>query len=92
MRWAQVPGPARLKLTLDLDKTAQQADRANARAVLDLDAPQLKGVATIAAKPVIAALHGIDLDCARAQRVQPRIETVVGAGPSLAGAARARSR
>ena len=55
------PGPARLKLSLDLDKTAQQADRANARAVFDLDAPQLKGVITIAAKPVITALHGIDL-------------------------------
>ena len=48
----------------------QQADRANARAVLDLDAPQLKGVATIAAKPVIAAVHGIDLDGARAQRIR----------------------
>ena len=55
------PGPARLKLSLDLDKTAQQADRANARAVFDLDAPLLKGVVTIAAKPVIAAVHGIDL-------------------------------
>lgn len=55
------PGPARLKLTLDLDKSAQQADRANARAVFDLDASQLKGVVTIAAKPVITALHGIDL-------------------------------
>ena len=55
------PGPARLKLSLDLDKTAQQADRASARAVFDLDTPLLKGVVTIAAKPVIAAVHGIDL-------------------------------
>ncbi|MDP3076162.1 AsmA-like C-terminal region-containing protein [Bradyrhizobium sp.] len=55
------PGPARLKLSLELDKTAQQADHANARAVFDLDAPQLKGVVTIAAKPIITALHGIDL-------------------------------
>jgi len=55
------PGPARLKLSLDLDKLAQQADHASARAVFDLDTPQLKGVITIAAKPVIAALHGIDL-------------------------------
>ncbi|MES2198527.1 MAG: AsmA family protein [Pseudomonadota bacterium] len=55
------PGPARLKLSLDLDKSAQPADRANARAVFDLDAPQLKGVVTIAAKPVITALNGIDL-------------------------------
>jgi hypothetical protein len=56
------PGPARLKLTLDLDKNAEHADRADARAVFDLDAPQLKGVATITAKPDIAALQGIDLD------------------------------
>jgi large subunit ribosomal protein L24 len=56
------PGPARLKLSLNLDKNAQQADRANARAVFDLDTPQLKGVVTIAAKPVIVALHGIDLE------------------------------
>ena len=65
------PGPARLKLSLDLDKNAQQADRANARAVFDLDAPQLKGVVTIAAKPVVAALARHRSGGARAQRVQP---------------------
>jgi large subunit ribosomal protein L24 len=59
------PGPARLKLALDLDKNSEHADRANARAVLDLDAPQLKGVATITAKPDIAAMRGIDLDTLR---------------------------
>jgi uncharacterized protein involved in outer membrane biogenesis len=59
------PGPARLKLALDLDKNAEHADRANARAVLDLDAPQLKGTATITAKPAIAALRGMDLEALR---------------------------
>jgi len=59
------PGAARLKLALDLDKNSERADRANARAVLDLDAPQLKGVATITAKPDIAAIRGIDLDTLR---------------------------
>ena len=59
------PGTARLKLTLDLDKSSEHADRANARAVFDLDAPQLKAVATITAKPEIAALRGIDLDALR---------------------------
>jgi hypothetical protein len=54
-----------LKLTLDLDKNAEHADRANARAVLDLDAPQLKGTATITAKPVVSALRGIDLEALR---------------------------
>ena len=58
------PGPARLKLTLDLDK-AQRADRANARAVLELDAPQLKGTATLTATPDVAVLLGIDLDALR---------------------------
>lgn len=55
------PGPAHLKLSFDLEKNAQQADRASARAVFDLDTPLLKGVVTLAAKPVIAALQSIDL-------------------------------
>jgi hypothetical protein len=57
------PGPARLKLNLDLDKGS--ASRANAHAMLDLDAPQLKGVTTITAKPEIAAIRGLDLDALR---------------------------
>jgi hypothetical protein len=63
------PGPARLKLTLDLEKNSEHADRANARAVLDLDAPQLKGAATITAKPDIAAMRGIDLDTLRRSEI-----------------------
>ena len=55
------PGPARVRLALDLDKNTAQADRANARAVIDVDAPLLKGVTTITAKPAVAALHGNDL-------------------------------
>jgi len=54
-------GPARVKLTLALDANAAQADRANARAVVDIDAPKLKGVTTVTAKPLLAAVHGIDL-------------------------------
>ena len=56
------PGPARMRLWLDLDKNPQQADRASARAVFDFDAPLLEGTATITARPVIAAVRGIDLD------------------------------
>jgi uncharacterized protein involved in outer membrane biogenesis len=67
------PGPARLKLTLDLDKNAEHADRASARAVLDLDAPQLKGVATFTAKPDIAAIRAIDLD--KLQRSEIGVES-----------------
>ena len=61
MRWAQVPARRASSCRSIWTRSAQQADRANARAVFDLDAPQLKGTVTIAAKPVIAALHGIDL-------------------------------
>ena len=60
-----VPGPARLKLALDVDRSAKAADRATARAVLDLDAPQLKGAVTMTATPDVAALRGIDLDALR---------------------------
>jgi uncharacterized protein involved in outer membrane biogenesis len=67
------PGPARLKLALDLDKNATQADRANARVVIDVEAPLLKGVTTITAKPPVAAIHGIDL--AALQRSELGIES-----------------
>lgn len=58
------PGPARVKLALELNNSAGQSDRSNARAVIDVDAPQLKGITTITAKPPVAAIqgaiHGID--------------------------------
>jgi uncharacterized protein involved in outer membrane biogenesis len=57
-----VPGPARVKLTLAVDKEAARADRANALATIDLDAPQFKGSATISAKPGSANLRDADLD------------------------------
>jgi large subunit ribosomal protein L24 len=56
------PGPAHLKLSLDLDKNPGHADRATARAVFDIDAPEFKGVTTIAATPVIAAIRDVDSD------------------------------
>jgi large subunit ribosomal protein L24 len=55
-------GPAHLKLALAVDKEAAGADRANARATIDLDAPQFKGSATISAKPGAANLRDGDLD------------------------------
>ncbi|UWU67358.1 AsmA-like C-terminal region-containing protein [Bradyrhizobium sp. NC92] len=57
-----LPGATRLKLDLSLDKNAEQADRSNARVVLDLDAPQLKTTATLAAQTPAAAIGGIDLE------------------------------
>jgi large subunit ribosomal protein L24 len=57
-----LPGTTRLKLDLSLDKNAEHADRSDARAVFDLDAPQLKATATLAAQTPVAALNGIDID------------------------------
>ncbi|MDH2351014.1 AsmA-like C-terminal region-containing protein [Bradyrhizobium sp. SSUT18] len=57
-----LPGATRLKLDLSLDKNAEHADRNDARAVLDLDAPQLKATATLAAQTPVAAVNGIDID------------------------------
>ncbi|OKO74690.1 membrane protein [Bradyrhizobium sp. NAS80.1] len=58
-----LPGATRLKLDLSLDKNAEHADRSDARIALDLDAPQLKATATLAAQtPAAAAVNGIDLD------------------------------
>ena len=59
---ATSPGPARLKLALNITKNAQEPDRANARAVLDLNTPQLRGVATLSARPSLAAIRSADLD------------------------------
>ena len=63
------PGPARLKLALDIGKDAGHADRASARAVLDLDAPQLQGTATVTAEPPVAAMRGVDLDTLRKTQI-----------------------
>ncbi|MET0969194.1 MAG: AsmA-like C-terminal region-containing protein [Tardiphaga sp.] len=54
-------GPARFKLALDLGKDPQRADRAVARAVLDVDLPQVKGTTTLTAAPTVASLRGADL-------------------------------
>lgn len=59
---APLPGATRLKLDLSLDKDAEHPDRSDARAVLDLDAPQLKATATLAAQAPVAAVNGIDID------------------------------
>jgi large subunit ribosomal protein L24 len=59
---APLPGATRLKLDLSLDKNAEHADRSDARAVIELDAPQLKATATLAAQTPVAAVNGIDID------------------------------
>ena len=53
--------------------------------MLDLDAPQLKGVTTITAKPEIAAIRGIDLDALRRGEIgiESKLSSEKG-GPLLA--------
>src|SRR6202023_112706 len=70
----QGPGPARLKLALDLDKNAEHAD---------LDAPQLKGAVTITATPAIAAVRGIDLDALQRSEVGIESKLTSARGGSL---------
>jgi large subunit ribosomal protein L24 len=77
------PGPARLKLSISLDKNPDHADRANARAVLDIDAPDFKGVSTITAAPVIAAVRGIDLDALARSEIGIESKLSSGQGRSL---------
>ena len=77
------PGAARFKLTLDVDKDADHADRASAHATIDLDAPQLKGSATITARPAIAAMRGIDLDALRRSEIGIESKLSSGQGHAL---------
>ena len=55
-------GTARLKLALDLGKDTGHPDRASAHAVLDIDAPQVKGVTTLTATPAIGELRAMNLE------------------------------
>lgn len=71
-------------MTLDLDRNAEHADRVDARAVFDVDAPQLKAVATVTAKPDIAALRGIDLDALRRIEFSVDLKLFSKSGRSLA--------
>jgi AsmA-like C-terminal region/AsmA family len=76
------PGPARLKLALDLDSHSGQVGRAHARAVVDLDSPLLKGLATIRANPPVAAINGLDL--AALGRSEIGIESKLSSGQGRA--------
>jgi uncharacterized protein involved in outer membrane biogenesis len=78
---AATPGPARAKLALTLEKNTAQADRTNARLVLDLDTPQFTGVTTITARPQLSAIHGIDVDALRRSDVV--VETKLSSGQGL---------
>jgi large subunit ribosomal protein L24 len=59
------PGPAHIKLALDLGKPdpgKSKGQTDHATAVLDLDAPQLKGHAVVTATPSAKAISSFDVD------------------------------
>ena len=76
-------GAARAKLALDLEGIAGQADRVSARAVLDLDTPQLKGITTLTAKPAVAAINGIDIEAVRRSEIAVELKLSSVQGGSL---------
>ncbi|NVN87460.1 MAG: AsmA family protein [Rhodopseudomonas sp.] len=58
----ETPGATRATLAFDLDAKQAAPGRVNARATVELDSPQLKGTASLSAKPAIADLRATDLD------------------------------
>lgn len=56
------PGAAKLKLALDVARTQPKSDRVDARMVLDIDAPQIKGNLIIKSTPAVVAMRGFDGD------------------------------
>lgn len=76
-------GPAHIKLALDIGKDPGQADRAVARAIVDLSAQQLQGSATITAKPQLAAVQGLDLDRLRLSDVTIATKLAAARGDAL---------
>ncbi len=77
-------GPVRAKLALDLGRSKEQpADRAAARADLELDAPFLKGRATLTTMPPIAAIRSLDLETLRRSEIGVETRFSAQRGDSL---------
>ena len=62
---ASSPGAARVQLKADFARAKDRAGRTNARAVLDIDAPQVKGAVTLTAAQNIDIASGFDLAALR---------------------------
>lgn len=74
---AKEPGAARMQLTADVGKSKDRSGRTDARAVLDIDAPQIKGAITLTAAPNIDLMHGLDLSALRGKEF--KVETRLAA-------------
>lgn len=57
----KTPGAARVQLSADLGKAGDRPGRTNARAVFDIDAPQIRGVVTLTSTPALDVTRGLDL-------------------------------
>lgn len=62
---ATMPGPAHMQLSAEVGKAGNRSGRTDTRAVLDIDAPQLKGAITLTASPTIDLARGFDLAAIR---------------------------
>lgn len=80
---APAPGAAKVKLTFDLGKDGSQADRASARAVLDIAAPQISGVTTFTATPLVAAMRSLDVDALSRSEITVESRLAAGRGSQL---------
>ncbi|KJC61184.1 membrane protein [Bradyrhizobium sp. LTSPM299] len=77
-------GPVHAKLALDLSKgKGQAADRSSAQAMLDLDAPQVKGRTVISAMPPTAAIRALDLDAIGRSDIAAEAKFSAGEGNAL---------
>jgi uncharacterized protein involved in outer membrane biogenesis len=74
---ATAPGPARLKLQLDIGKNPAKANLSDAHAALEINAPQLSGTASITARPESATLRALDLNAL--ERAEVNIESKLSA-------------
>jgi large subunit ribosomal protein L24 len=70
---AKTSEAARLQLSASLDKATDRSDRMNARAVLDIDSPQIKGAVTLTASPPRTAVQAFD--AASLERTEFNFET-----------------
>lgn len=79
----EAPGAVRVRLAVDLDKNPADGARVRARAVVGIDAPQLKGETSFFATPSAVAVRGTDLEALL--RGEVRVETRLSAprGQSL---------
>jgi hypothetical protein len=82
--FAAASGPIRTKFELNLGGgKSQTADQTAARLDLELDAPQLRGRATLTAAPPIAAIRGFDLETLRRSEFNIATRLTAQRGDSL---------